>query len=69
MLQLILLTLQNLPLRVEHLKQVMSSFIKGNSLPGQPHLTSAKCYYFQQNNTAKLVKQLSKSAENEGQLD
>ncbi|CAF94243.1 unnamed protein product, partial [Tetraodon nigroviridis] len=38
MLQLILLTLQNLPLRVEHLKQ---------------------------NNTAKLVKQLSKSAENE----
>ncbi|XP_011607663.1 serine/threonine-protein phosphatase 1 regulatory subunit 10 isoform X1 [Takifugu rubripes] len=38
MLQLILLTLQNLPLRVEHLKQ---------------------------NNTAKLVKQLSKSADNE----
>lgn len=69
MLQLILLTLQNLPLRVEHLKQVTSPFSKENSLSGRPHFTSTKCCHFEQNNTAKLVKQLSKSAENEGQLD
>lgn len=68
MLQLILLTLQNLPLRVEHLKQVRPALGGGGSLPPQPPLTS-KCSYIHQNNTAKLVKQLSKSAENEGGLD
>lgn len=42
---------------------------QGGFAAPQPPLTSSKCSYIHQNNTAKLVKQLSKSAENEGGLD
>lgn len=45
MLQLILLTLQNLPLRVEHLKQVTPSLLKGNLLPRGLRLTSTKMLF------------------------
>lgn len=73
LLQLILLTLQKLPLKVDHLKQVLPQFIHQNTPPvhyiGNRSIYSRVfAFIFSQNNTAKLVKQLSKSAETEGQL-
>lgn len=71
LLHQILLTLQHLPLKVDHLKQVNNfklmlwSFSMWTlvlcSLTVYPLLTF-------QNNTAKLVKQLSKSSDNEGMV-
>lgn len=70
LLQLILLTLQKLPLKVDHLKQVLlnclTRFQVSTTLYGQ--LSTKPALIFSQNNTAKLVKQLSKSAETEGQF-
>lgn len=65
LLQLILLTLQKLPLKVDHLKQVLSSSTPHPS--SSQHIPTAWHALLFQNNTAKLVKQLSKSAETEGQ--
>lgn len=76
-LQQLLLTLQHLPLTVDHLKQVWGGFgdtlgVFGDTtggfwgLPGSLLSPPDPSFPFQ-NNTAKLVKQLSKSSDDEGE--
>lgn len=66
LLQLILLTLQKLPLKVDHLKQVSGADQPRHGVRARPHRCVRLSPLLNQNNTAKLVKQLSKSADTEG---
>lgn len=73
LLHRILLTLQHLPLTVDHLKQVKSLRLMFWSFICRMQ-TLILCYIIYssvlnlQNNTAKLVKQLSKTSEDEGMV-